>query len=101
MHLFGSERLFESSTQFSSFFGCGTPARESSHAYITTYRLRRKTTSYTTDLCMYIHTEKRGSRKATNITYMQMIYLYIDSHKEALRSHVINIHRELDALHIY
>ena len=32
---------------------------------------------------------------------MQMIYLYIDSHKEALRSHVINIHRELDALHIY
>ena len=32
---------------------------------------------------------------------MQMIYLYIDSHKEALRPHVINIHRELNALHIH
>ena len=53
-------------------------------------------------ICVCIHTyrKKGGTCKATNITYMQMIYLYIDSHKEALRSHVINIHRKLDALHI-
>ena len=98
MHLFRSERVFESSTQFSSFFLAVAGLLRRGMPIHIHAKLCMQSCTYN----VYTHIiHHKCIKKTKNLTYLQMTQLYIDAHKEAPWSHVINTHSGLHAYCIY